>query len=179
MLRAEHCFRGPSVKPNPGACRNPLAGEGDAGYECPMKFPSFWVPGLLLVVISAASGWAAPAPAPAVPAAPLPKIEGVEVPRNGGGYLGVTIVDGTFRISFYDARKRPVPADVSRALLRWDPKYKQGQERVILNASADGRTLGSARAIRPPYLFRLFITLLKDAGGSDEAGEGYVIDFKA
>ena len=145
----------------------------------PMKVLLRRLPGFLVLVL--ATSWGAPAAAPGrtVPAAAAPKIEGVEVARSDGGHLGVTIAEGTFRISFYDAQKRPVAADVSRALLRWDPKYKQGQERVILNLSADGRTLGSPRAIRPPYQFRLFITLLKDAGGSDEAGEGYVIDFKA
>jgi hypothetical protein len=146
-----------------------------------MSSPSCWLAGLLLLVVPPAFAAAAPGAAPTRPVQPEAetKIDGIEVARSGGGFLGVAIVEGTFRITFYDAKKKPVAADVARALLRWDPKYKQGQERVILNQSADGRTLGSPRSIRPPYLFRLYITLLKEAGGADEAGEGYVIDFKA
>jgi hypothetical protein len=109
-----------------------------------------------------------------------PTIDGVEVSRGALGFLGVQIVEGSFKIAFYDAKKKPIKADVTRALLRWNPKYKIGSERVVLNLSGDGKSLTSARDIRPPYLFKLFITLLKDgADGEDAAGETYVIDFRA
>ncbi|MBL9201829.1 MAG: hypothetical protein JNL39_15065 [Opitutaceae bacterium] len=115
--------------------------------------------------------------------APEPaKIEGMEVARRGGGYLGVAMVGGTFKISFYDAKKKPVTADVARAVLRWDPKYKVGSERVVLNRTEDGKALASPRNIRPPYLFKLYITLLKDAAEgevAEGAGETHVIDFRA
>lgn len=110
------------------------------------------------------------------------KIEGMEVARKGGGYLGVAIVGGTFKITFYDAKKKAVAADVARAALRWDPKYKVGSERVVLNRTEDGKALVSPRSIRPPYLFKLYITLIKDAGEGDAAeaaGETLVIDFRA
>jgi len=108
------------------------------------------------------------------------KIEGVEVPRGARGFLGVQIVSGAFKISFYDSKKKPIPADVNRALLRWDPKYKVGQERLVLTASEDGKSLTSPKPIRPPYLFKLFITLTKDASETAEpVGETYVIDFRA
>ncbi|MEO6244968.1 MAG: hypothetical protein ABIQ12_06000 [Opitutaceae bacterium] len=109
-----------------------------------------------------------------------PTIEGVEVSRGALGYLGVQIVDSSFKISFYDAKKKPIKADVTRALLRWNPKYKSGSDRVVLNLSGDGKSLSAPRDIRPPYVFKLFITLLKDAAdGDDTAGETYVIDFRA
>ena len=132
----------------------------------------------------AAGALAAPAaatvPAPAAKVAEPPKIEGMEVARAGGGYLGVAIVGGTFKISFYDAKRKPVQADVSRALLRWDPKYKQGAERVVLTLGADGKSLASAKTIRPPYAFKLFITLLKNEAGTEDAsaGEVLVVDFR-
>ena len=109
------------------------------------------------------------------------KIEGVEVARAGGGFLGVAIVGGTFKITFYDAKKKPINADVARAALRWDPKYKVGVERVVLNRTEDGKALASPRNIRPPYLFKLFVTLLKSAEGEgeDAVGETYVVDFRA
>ena len=107
-------------------------------------------------------------------------IEGMEIPRAAGGFLGLQIVNGTFKMTFYDAEKKPVPADAARAVLRWDAKYKVGQERVILNPG-EPNTLSSPRAIRPPYTFKLFITLIKDAaaeGAENPVGESYVIDFR-
>jgi hypothetical protein len=109
-----------------------------------------------------------------------PKIEGVEVSRGDRGFLGVQIANGGFKINFYDAKKKPVTPDVARALLRWDPKNKVGQERMILNPG-EPFALSNPKVVRPPYTFKLFITLLKD-GASDGAespvGENYVIDFR-
>jgi hypothetical protein len=122
-----------------------------------------------------AEGKAAPAKK-----APEPRIEGLEVPRGEAGYLGVAIVGGQFKITFYDKKKAPVVADVHRALLRWDPKYKQGQERVVLNLTEDGKALTAPKAIRPPYTFKLFITLMKKSEtGEDKAAETYMIDYRA
>jgi len=108
------------------------------------------------------------------------KIEGIEVARPGGGFLGVQIVGGAFKMNFYDAEKKPTPPDVARAVLRWDPKYKVGQERIVLNPGGSN-VLTAPRAIRPPYNFKLFIVLLKDPaaeGAEAPAGESYVIDFR-
>lgn len=106
-------------------------------------------------------------------------IEGMVVSRGALGFMGVQIVNSTFKISFYDTKKKPAKADVVRAVLRWDPKYKVGQERVLLNLGEDGKSLASPKNIRPPYLFKLFITLLKDAAeGEEAAGETHVIDFR-
>lgn len=108
-----------------------------------------------------------------------PKIEGMTIPR-GKKFLGLQIVNGTFKLSFYDEKKKPVAADMPRAILRWDPKYKVGKERVVLNISEDGKSLASPRSIRPPYSFKLYITLLKEATEAEEpAGETFVIDFQA
>lgn len=110
------------------------------------------------------------------------KIEGIEVARGAAGFLGVAMVGNTFKITFYDAKKKPISADVARAVLRWDPKYKVGSERVVLNRTEDGKALASSRNIRPPHVFKLYITLIKDAGegeAAEGAGETHVIDFRA
>lgn len=108
-----------------------------------------------------------------------PKIKGIVVPRGERGFLGVEMVNGAFKITFYDAKKKPVAPDVARAALRWDPKYKIGQERLVLNPDADGTSLSNPKTIRPPYVFKLFITLLKDASEKEEAvAETHVIDFR-
>ncbi len=112
--------------------------------------------------------------------APEPKIEGIAIPRGDGGFLGVALAGTNFKITFYDKQKKPVAADVHRALLRWDPKYKVGQERTVLNLTADGRALTSPKPVRPPHNFRLFITLLQKAeDGEDKAGETFSIQFRA
>jgi hypothetical protein len=109
-----------------------------------------------------------------------PKIEGVVVSRGEKGYMGVEIVGSSFKITFYDTKKKKIAPDVARAALRWDPKYKVGSERVVLNPDADGKSLSSPRSIRPPYTFKLFITLLKEATEKEDAvGETHVIDFRA
>jgi hypothetical protein len=111
-----------------------------------------------------------------------PQIRGVEVARAGKGFLGVQIVDGTFKLSFFDEQKKPVAPDAVRAVLRWDPKYKVGKERVLLTADGDGVSLSSPRTIRPPYQFKLFITLIKEAKETPDTdepvGESYTIDFR-
>lgn len=146
---------------------------------------------IVLVVLFAGGtvGWAQAggtpkAPAPKAPAAkavkkeePPPKIEGIEVARPGG-FLGVQVVDGKFRVSFYDAKKKPVAPNVARAMLRWDPKGKTGQDRAVLTPGGGPNSLASDKYVRPPYNFKLFITLMKE--GADEAApaESYVIDFR-
>lgn len=109
-----------------------------------------------------------------------PKIEGIVVSRGERGFLGVEIVGGTFKITFYDTKKKKTAPDVARAALRWDPKYKVGSERLVLNPDGDGKSLSSPKAIRPPYNFKLYITLIKEATDAQEAaGETHVIDFRA
>jgi hypothetical protein len=109
---------------------------------------------------------------------PPPKIDGIEISRGDKGYMGIQIVNSTFKLSFYDAKKKPITPDVARAALRWDPKYKVGEERVILNPS--DKALTSPKNIRPPYNFKLFITLFKEpAEGADPVvSENYTIDFR-
>jgi hypothetical protein len=110
------------------------------------------------------------------------KVEGVEIARSGGGFMGVAMVGSTFKITFYDAKRKAIAADVPRALLRWNPKNQSGSERVVLTRTEDGKALASPRNIRPPYLFKLYVTLLKssvEGEGEDAAGETYVVDFRA
>jgi hypothetical protein len=139
-----------------------------------------------LVVVVAGHAQSSPGAAKSAPATKTdpakkapPKIEGTEVSRGEKGFLGVQIVDGTFKINFYDAKKAPMAVDVARALLRWDPKNKVGQERVVLNPSSDGKSLTSPKPIAPPYNFKLFIVLSKQTeDGQDPTPETYAIDFR-
>ena len=127
---------------------------------------------------------AAKAPPPATKAADKKeeapaKIEGVEIARGEKGFLGLQVVGGNFKLSFYDAKKKPTAPDFTRAVLRWDPNYKVGKERAILAPGGGSNSLTSEKAIRPPYNFKVFITLTRDTGeGEPAAGESYVVDFR-
>jgi hypothetical protein len=109
---------------------------------------------------------------------PPAKIEGMEIPRSDG-FMGLQIADSNFKLTFYDAKKKPIPADVSQAVLRWNPKYQKNEERVVLERSGDGKSLTSPRVIRPPHTFKLYMTLFKEPSPGTEAvaAENYVIDF--
>jgi hypothetical protein len=107
------------------------------------------------------------------------KTEGMEIARAGGGFLGVRVVDGLWRVTFYNAKRKPTPPDVARIALRWDAKYKVGEERVVLNPGPDANSMTHPKVVRPPLTFKLFITLLASSpDGTDAASENYTIDFR-
>ena len=128
---------------------------------------------------------------PAKPAAPTkaekkeeaePKIAGIAIQRPNGAFLGLSLENGTFKLSFYDRKKKPALPDLRRAAARWNPNYKQGSERMILNPSADGKSLIGNKPVRPPHAFKLYLTLLTAApvsggDGAEQASESYVVDF--
>ncbi len=101
------------------------------------------------------------------------KITGIAIPRASGGFLGLEIVGGNFKVSFYDTKKKPVPVDVARATARWDNKQKLGSDFTVLNAASDNMSLVGAKFVRPPYKFIVFLTLLNEAG---EGVESYPVN---
>lgn len=114
------------------------------------------------------------------------KIPGVVVARAKGGFLGITIENSTFRIAFYDAKKKPAAADVGRALLRWKASYQKADERSTLERDGTGMLLAGGKAVRPPFAFKLYVTFVKDALPAEAAtgpeglgaDESYVVDFR-
>lgn len=108
------------------------------------------------------------------------KIEGMEISRPGGGFLGVAIEDNRFRVYFYDKDKKPMAPDVAKIAVRWPVKYQPNDERTLLTPLSDGKSLGSEKTVRPPFSFKLYLTLLKDGGaGEDLPGETIVVDYRA
>lgn len=113
-----------------------------------------------------------------------PKIAGITITRSNGTFLGLALEGGSFKLSFYDAKKKPTVPDVTRAAARWNPNYKTGRERIILNLSGDGKALVGSKTVRPPYAFKLYLTLLAPTStpgseGAEQATESYVVDFRA
>lgn len=107
---------------------------------------------------------------------PPPAIEGVEIARPNGAFLGLRIVSGNFVLTFYTAEKEKKAPDVARAALRWPVRYQPSDERVVLNPGGDGTSLTSAKVIRPPHSFRVFISLFVE--GSDDPVETHSVQFE-
>ena len=122
---------------------------------------------------------AAPKPAPVVPAkkvAPPDKIEGVKLTRAQGGFLGMAIKNNNFVLTFFDAEQHKTAPDVSLATVRWPVKYQPGDERTVLNPGSDGVSLTSARIVRAPHNFKVYLSLF--VAGNDDPVESYVFDYR-
>jgi hypothetical protein len=117
----------------------------------------------------------------AAPVAPVKKqeeltIPGLVIPRKNGGFLGLVLENSNFKLSFYDKDKKPIAADVARAAAHWKVQYSIYEERVVLNPAPDGMALTSSKFIRPPYLFKLYLTLVTE--GDNPSSENFpAIDF--
>lgn len=156
-----------------------LAGPGRRANLMGMKTALVLMIGLFGMV-----GQMAAAPAPAAVAEEKTEgvIPGLTIERKtGAGFLGLQVVDGNFKLTYYDGEKQPVTADHPRALLRWPARYKSGDDRAMLNRAGDGTYLTSPKFVRPPYSFRLFITLIAGEEGGAEGAvetETYAITFQ-
>jgi hypothetical protein len=104
-------------------------------------------------------------------------VSGIPVQRPQGGWLGVEVVGRTFRITFYNDKKKPVPADATSVVMRWPVRYQPNDERTELLPTDDTSVMASAYAVKGPLTFKLHITLLTE--GKPDATEAYTIDFHA
>jgi hypothetical protein len=103
------------------------------------------------------------------------KIIGVEIARANGGFLGLSIAGGGFKLAFYNAKKKPVAIDVASGVARWQPQQKKGNELAPLSPSDDGKALASSKVVQSPHTFKVYLTLFNAAG---DAVENYTIDFR-
>ena len=107
---------------------------------------------------------------------PMGKIEGTELTRPNGLYLGLALVDGKFKLTFYDKKKKPSTVDVARGLVRWANIHGPGDNRAVLNSDG-AHSLIAPQFVRPPYVFKVYLTLMKGDGDKAEVVESYVVDF--
>ena len=105
------------------------------------------------------------------------KIEGTELARPNGLYLGLTLADGKFKLTFYDKKKKPTKVDVTRGLARWANIHGPGDNRAVMNPDG-AHSLVAPQFVRPPYVFKLYLTLMKGDGDASEVVESYVVDFR-
>ena len=114
----------------------------------------------------------------AEPERPEAKIEGVLIPRGDKGWLALRIAGAGFELRFFSPERRPLVPEVPRAVVRFTPPgRKTGPESHLLELSADGKALQSARTVRPPHGFR--VTVLLFAAGAEQPRETYTADFRA
>jgi hypothetical protein len=146
---------------------------------------------LALSRIPAMADGPTPTPTPTATPTPTPtkekegKIAGTAVPRGDGGFLGIELTDGNFVVTFYNQKKKPVPADVASVVMWWPVQYQTNNERVELTPSDNPAKMSSPKVIRPPYTMKLHLTLLSDPssgethtyGAAAPAPESYVVDF--
>ena len=139
----------------------------------------FMRPGLaLLLILTVVNGWGTAS----ARASEESKIEGQSIARAGGGWLGLKVESGTFRLRFYDANKQPVAPDVPRAVLRWKSNRRIAREVVVLTPGGGPNLMTSERTVPPPFNFRLTIVLMRastgDTEADDAAAETIVVDFR-
>lgn len=122
------------------------------------------------------------APKPATPGQPLekeePPIPGIVIPRStdDGKQLGLVIVNGTFKLSFYDKKRKPIDVDVARARLNWQPKHTALPDQTMLNPLEGGKALGSIKLVQRPYVFILRIALLNGEEQQEQTVEKYTVN---
>jgi len=105
-----------------------------------------------------------------------PVIPGMTIVRPNGTFIGFEAVDGKFKLSFYDKKKKPMAVDVSGGLARWANVRGSGDIRSPLNVS--GTALISAKPAIPPFNFNVFITLLRGEDDNAKAVETYTVQFR-
>lgn len=105
-------------------------------------------------------------------------IEGMTLNRPNGHFLGLTLQDGKFKLTFYDKKKKPEKVDVTRATARWPNMHGPGDHRTILNPAGDGTYLMGTQFVRGPHAFKMFLTLLLGEGDQAKGVETYTVDFR-
>ncbi|MDP1578642.1 MAG: hypothetical protein Q8M02_00080 [Candidatus Didemnitutus sp.] len=135
---------------------------------------------LLALVLFGAVFATAPAqpkrPADKNAAKAAPTIEGMEIKRGDGTYLGLTLLDGKFKLTFYDKEKEPMQANVIRVVARWPNVHGPGHNRTVLLPAGDGTFLHGAQFVRPPHAFKLYLILVAVEGSNET--ENINVDFR-
>jgi len=106
----------------------------------------------------------------------LPKIPGTVINRPNGTFLGLEVVGGNFKLTFYDKKHKPMTVDVTRATARWPNPRSPGDNRTVLNGS--GSALVGAKPVLPPFTFNVYLTLLVGEDEAAKAVENYTVAFR-
>lgn len=106
-----------------------------------------------------------------------PKIPGIVIARPDGTFLSFELVGGNFRLSFYDAKKKAMAPNVTRATARWANPQGPGDSRCVLNPNGSNALVGN-KLVVGPYVFNVYLTLLQGEGEESKAVESHVVPFR-
>lgn len=122
--------------------------------------------------------WAAPHAAVTIGETPEaePKILGTVVTRADGTFLGLEVVAGNFKLSFYDTKKKAIAPNVNQARATWPNPRGQGDLRTMLNLSENA--LVGAKPVLPPYTYNVRLVLLQGTGEQQQVVESFVVPFR-
>jgi hypothetical protein len=101
---------------------------------------------------------------------------GTVVTRADGTFLGLEVVAGNFKLSFYDAEKKAIAPNVSQARATWPNPRGQGNLRTMLNLSENA--LVGAKPVLPPYTYDVRLVLLQGTGEQQQVVESFVVPFR-
>lgn len=90
---------------------------------------------------------------------------GVNLAREGGGWLNIEAAENRLTLRFFDHDKEPVEPDVERGSARVVYPAREDR-RVVLNR--DGEWLQSPPTVHPPWVFRIHLSLFREGATEPE-----------
>lgn len=105
----------------------------------------------------------------------IAELDGVVIPRDGGGWMQVKMEGVRLTLRFYDEKAKQVAPDVDRATVLFKPVQRKQERRVLIPWVDDPKVLSHGRPIRHPHIFVLIINTFR--GESNEAVETYRINY--
>jgi len=127
------------------------------------------------LLISAAHALASPTPPQGKDDDKEGTVAGTPVQRSQGGWIGIELKGNNWVLTFYNEKKKPIPADVSSAVFWWPVHYQPNAERTELLPSDNAAVFSSPYSVRAPHTFILHVVLLKEE--KTDYTESYVINY--
>jgi hypothetical protein len=91
---------------------------------------------------------------------------GVNLARASGGWLNVEAADNRLTLRFFDAEKKEVAPDVTRASARIVYPAREDRRGVL---NREGDLLRSPATVSPPFVFRIHLSLFRDGASEPES----------
>lgn len=113
-------------------------------------------------------------PARAAVEAEEPTVTGIEVARGNGTFLGVALEGLSLVVRYYDEAKEQVQVEADRAAVWWNAP-RSGRQRTVMTRDGDGMALRSPGLVRPPHVYIVSLTLLREDGSTIEH---HLVDLK-
>jgi hypothetical protein len=109
---------------------------------------------------------------------PMGVIEGTTLTRPSGNFLGLTLLDGKFKLTFHEKKKKkPMKVDALRVIARWPNPHGPGNNQTILNPAGNGTFMMGSQFVRGPHSFNLTLILVLTEGENAQT-ETYTVPFR-